>query len=118
MKPGMKPAHQTTGMKPSPKTIFVGSRSETGYETGYETEPQNDLFEAGLKPGMKPQNSNQGFSGFLVGGAPKATWCGVFGPRQNNNHANTEQLTDYGASDCYETAAQTTSLQLTGLNIL
>ena len=108
-------------MKPSPKTIFVGSRSETGYETGYETEPQNDLFEAGLKPGLKPQNSNQGFSGFLVGGAPKATWCGVCGPRQNNNHANTEQLADYGASDCYETAAQTTSfncLQLTGFNIL
>ena len=43
-------------MKPSPKTIFVGSRSETGSET----EPQNDLFEAGLKPGVKPQNSNQG----------------------------------------------------------
>ena len=102
-------------MKPSPKTIFVGSRSETGYET----EPQNDLFEAGLKPGMKPQNSNQGFSGFLVGGAPKATWCCVFGPkRQNNNHANTEQLTDYGASDCYATAAQKTSLQLTGFNVL
>ena len=100
-------------MKPSPKTIFVGSRSETGYETGYGTEPRNDLFEAGLKPRMKPQNSNQGFSGFLVGGAPKATWCGVFGPRQNNNHANTEQLTDYGASDSYETVAQNTSLQLT-----
>ena len=44
-------------MKPSPKTIFVGSRSETGYETVYETEPQNDLFEASLKPCMKPQNS-------------------------------------------------------------
>ena len=101
-------------MKPSPKTIFVGSRSETGYGTV----PQNDLFEAGLKPSMKPQNSNQGFSGFLVGGAPKATWCDVLGPRQNDNHANTEQLTDYGASDCYETAAQTTSLQLTGLNVL
>ena len=41
-----------TGMKPSLKTIFVGSRSETGYETGYDTEPQKDLFEAGLKPGQ------------------------------------------------------------------
>ena len=98
---------QETTLKPGMKPC----RYETGYETGYETEPQNDLFEAGLKPGMKPQNSNQGFSGFLVGGASKATWRGVFGPTQNNNHANTEQLTDYGASDCYETAAQKTSLQ-------
>ena len=96
----------------------VVSDSETGSETGYETEPQKDLFEAALKPGVKPQNSNQGFSGFLVGGAPKATWCDVFGPRQNNNHANTEHLTDYGASDCYETAAQTKSLQPAGLTIL